>query len=95
MKQQRDPAKYLSTSFLAKQNANIVFIGHVDAGKSTLTGNILKELKQVDEQEILRNRQDAVQNKMEAWEQAGISDIIPEERQDGKTREFAKLNFAL
>lgn len=32
---------------------------------------------------------------MEAWEQAAISDVIPEERQDGKTREFAKLNFAL
>ena len=31
-----------------KDNANLVFIGHVDSGKSTLTGNILKELKQVD-----------------------------------------------
>lgn len=37
--------RYLSTSFLAKENANIVFIGHVDSGKSTLTGNIMKELK--------------------------------------------------
>ena len=32
---------------------------------------------------------------MEAWEQAGISDVIPEEQVDGKTREFAKLNFSL
>lgn len=32
---------------------------------------------------------------MESWEQAGISDVIPEEREDGKTREFAKLNFSL
>lgn len=32
---------------------------------------------------------------MEAWEQAGYTDIIPEERQDGKTREFAKINFSL
>lgn len=38
------PDKYLSTDFLAKENANIVFIGHVDSGKSTLTGNILKSL---------------------------------------------------
>jgi len=44
-----DPKKYLSTSFLAKENANIVFIGHVDSGKSTLTGNIMRELKEVDE----------------------------------------------
>lgn len=44
-----DTNKYLSTSFLAKENANIVFIGHVDSGKSTLTGNIMRELKEVDE----------------------------------------------
>lgn len=90
-----DPAKYISTSILAKENVNIVFIGHVDSGKSTLTGNIIKELKEVDEQELLRNKQDAKQNKMEAWEGAAISDIIPEERVDGKTREYAKLNFFL
>ena len=28
-------------------------------------------------------------------EKAKIVNIIPEERQDGKTREYAKLNFAL
>jgi peptide chain release factor subunit 3 len=81
-----DPKKYLSTSFLAKDNLNIVFIGHVDSGKSTLTGNIMKELKEVDEQELNKARQDSIQNKMEAWEQAAISDVIPEERADGKTR---------
>jgi translation elongation factor EF-1alpha len=43
-----DPTKYISTSILAKENANIVFIGHVDSGKSTLTGNIIKELKEID-----------------------------------------------
>lgn len=45
-----DLDKYISTEFIAKDNANIVFIGHVDSGKSTLTGNILKELKEVDDQ---------------------------------------------
>lgn len=38
---------------------------------------------------------DAKQNKMEAWEDAAVSDIIPEERVDGKTREYAKMNFFL
>lgn len=32
---------------------------------------------------------------MVAWEQAGVSDVIPEERADGKTREYAKMNFSL
>jgi polynucleotide 5'-kinase involved in rRNA processing len=36
--------KYLSTSLIVKKNINIVLIGHVNSGKSTLTGNILKEL---------------------------------------------------
>ena len=69
-----------------KPHINLVVIGHVDSGKSTLTGNILKQLKEVDEQELARNKQDAKMNKMEAWEDAAISDIIPEERVDGKTR---------
>lgn len=55
----------------------------------------MKELHEVDEQELARTKQDSQQNKMESWQQAGISDIIPEERADGKTREFAKLNFSL
>ena len=72
-----------------------MFIGHVDSGKSTLTGNIMKELKEVDEQEIALNKKEAKQNKMEAWEDAGLVDVIPEEKEDGKTREYAKVNFIL
>lgn len=55
----------------------------------------MKQLKEVDEQELARTKVDSQNNKMESWEQAGISDIIPEERADGKTRQFAKLNFSL
>ena len=88
-------SKFINIDFLAKENANIVFIGHVDSGKSTLTGNILKQLKEVDEQQLTRNKLELKQNKMEAWEDAAISDIIPEERIDGKTRQYAKLNFFL
>lgn len=42
--------KYVKIDQFKKENVNIVFIGHVDAGKSTLTGNIIKELGEVDEQ---------------------------------------------
>lgn len=42
--------KYVNIDQFKKDNINIVFIGHVDAGKSTLTGNIVKELGEVDEQ---------------------------------------------
>ena len=39
------------------EEANLIFIGHVYSGKSNLTGNIMKELKLVDEQELARNKQ--------------------------------------
>ena len=32
---------------------------------------------------------------MEAWEDAGLVDVIPQEKEDGKTREYAKVNFIL
>ena len=60
-------SKYVDLDFLAKQNVNIVFIGHVDSGKSTLTGNIIKELKEIDEQELTKAKQDSANNKMQAW----------------------------
>ena len=81
-----DLDKYVSTDLLRKDNVNIVFIGHVDSGKSTLTGNIIKELKEIDEQELANNMKELKQNKMEAWGNASVSDVIPEEREDGKTR---------
>lgn len=60
-----DQTKYTAdiVSF-QKETANLIFIGHVDSGKSTLTGNIMKELKQVDEQELARNKQEAKENHM-------------------------------
>jgi len=35
-----------------RPNINIVFIGHVDAGKSTLCGRILKDTGEVKEEDI-------------------------------------------
>ena len=59
-----DDGKYMSREIGLKENVNLVFIGHVDSGKSTLTGNILNELKQVDEQELMRGKQEAKENNM-------------------------------
>ena len=48
MNTQWEKDKYVNIDLFKKDNINIVFIGHVDAGKSTLTGNIVKELGEVD-----------------------------------------------
>lgn len=45
-----DPVKYPNAAELKKPNVNMIFIGHVDAGKSTLSGRLMKNLKLVDEQ---------------------------------------------
>lgn len=77
------------------ESANLIFIGHVDSGKSTLTGNIMRELGLVDEQELTRNKQEAKEKHMEAFEMGFISDFDPSERLRGKTLECAKLMFSL
>lgn len=73
----------------------MIFIGHVDSGKSTLTGNIMKELKLVDEQELARNKQESKEKHMESWELAYIADFDPSERAKGKTLECSKMMFTL
>jgi hypothetical protein len=52
-----DPVKYPTVLELKKPNVNLIFIGHVDAGKSTLSGRLMKNLKLVDEQELKKNEQ--------------------------------------
>ncbi len=54
---------------------NMVFIGHVDAGKSTLCGRILKETGEVDEQEIRKFETDAKEKHRESWYLAYVLDI--------------------
>lgn len=81
-----DPSKYsVDLANFKKESGNLIFIGHVDSGKSTLTGNIMKELRQVDEQELARNKQEAKETNMQAWELAFIADVDPAERKRGKT----------
>ena len=36
-----------------------MIIGHVDTGKSTLTGRLLQMLKAIDEKEVRRNAKEA------------------------------------
>lgn len=72
---------------------NIVFIGHVDAGKSTLSGRILLNTNEVDEQEMKKFEQEAKEKKMESWVLAYIMDINEEERAKGKTVECGRAMF--
>lgn len=74
---------------------NIVFIGHVDAGKSTICGNILLKAGMVDPEEMRRYEQEAKQYNRESWVLAYIMDLNEEEREKGKTVEVGKTLIKL
>lgn len=78
-----------------RDSVNIVFIGHVDAGKSTLSGRILKNCGEVDETEIRKFELEAKEKNRESWVLAYIMDINEEERSKGITVESGKAHFQL
>lgn len=76
-----------------KENLSIVFIGHVDAGKSTFCGQLLYSTGQVDIRTIEKYEKEAKEKNRESWFLAYILDTNEEERQKGKTVEVGKALF--
>jgi len=76
-----------------REHLNIVFIGHVDAGKSTLSGQILLQTGQVDERTISKYEREAKEKNRESWWIAYIMDTSEEERAKGKTVECGRAHF--
>lgn len=78
---------------MSKQHIHLVFIGHVDAGKSTLSGNILYLTDSVDKRTIDKYSLEAKKLNRESWFLAFIMDINDEEREKGKTIEVGRAQF--
>ncbi|OEL25915.1 Eukaryotic peptide chain release factor GTP-binding subunit ERF3A [Dichanthelium oligosanthes] len=76
-----------------KRHLNVVFIGHVDAGKSTTGGQILFLSGQVDERTIQKYEKEAKDKSRESWYMAYIMDTNEEERAKGKTVEVGRAHF--
>jgi len=76
-----------------REHLNLVFIGHVDAGKSTLSGNILYITENVDKRTIERYEREAKERNRESWFLAFIMDTNEEERAKGKTVEVGRADF--
>ena len=74
-------------------HANVVCIGHVDAGKSTISGNTLVLTGQVDLRTVLRYEKEAKELHRESWYLAFIMDTDPEERARGKTVDVGRAEF--
>lgn len=76
-----------------REHLNLVFIGHVDAGKSTLSGSILYIMGKVDKRTIERYEREAKDRNRESWFLAFILDTSEEERAKGKTVEVGRAHF--
>lgn len=76
-----------------REHLNIVFIGHVDAGKSTISGQLMLLTGQVDERTIAKYEKEAKEKNRESWYLAFIMDTNEEERAKGKTVEVGRAKF--
>jgi elongation factor 1-alpha len=72
-----------------KPNMNVVFVGHVDAGKSTTVGRLLFDSGIVSEQEMKKLKDEADKHGKAGFEFAYVMDKIKEERERGVTIDLA------
>ncbi|PWY70998.1 elongation factor 1 alpha [Aspergillus heteromorphus CBS 117.55] len=76
-----------------KKAMNFAVIGHVDAGKSTLMGRLLADLKAVDQRTLDKYRSEAHQMGKESFALAWVLDQGAEERARGVTIDIATNKF--
>lgn len=74
----------------AKLDINMVIIGHVDAGKSTLMGHLLAKLGVITPHQVRKNEKLASEYKKASFEFAYIMDEDEEERKHGITINIAQ-----
>jgi peptide chain release factor subunit 3 len=89
----RAAANVAEAAAAGKPHVNVVFIGHVDHGKSTLSGAILLACGMIDKRDIQKLQSDAENEGRESWWKAFLMDTNPEERSKGKTQETARSHF--
>ncbi|KAJ2078661.1 translation termination factor GTPase eRF3 [Coemansia sp. RSA 988] len=76
-----------------KEHLSVIFIGHVDAGKSTLGGNILYLTEMVDKRTMEKYEREAKEAGRESWYLSWALDTNQEERAKGKTVEVGRAFF--
>ena len=73
----------------AKPNMNVVFVGHVDAGKSTTVGRLLFDTGAVSQQQMDKLKEEATKYGKVGFEFAYVMDKVREERERGVTIELS------
>ena len=76
-----------------KPHINLVFIGHVDHGKSTTVGRLLFDSGNIDEQTMRKLKEKAEELGKGGFEFAFVMDNLKEERERGVTIDLAHKKF--
>ena len=76
-----------------KSHMNLVFVGHVDAGKSTMGGNLLYLTGMVDKRTLEKYEREAKDIGRESWYLSWALDSTQQERDKGKTVEVGRAYF--
>lgn len=76
-----------------RQPGSLVFIGHVDVGKSTICGNLMYLSGMIDQQTIRQYKKEAQDKGRDSWWLAYVMDTDESEKARGKTVEVGKTHF--
>ncbi|WFD20741.1 translation termination factor GTPase eRF3 [Malassezia caprae] len=76
-----------------KPHMNLVFVGHVDAGKSTMGGNLLYLTGMVDKRTLEKYEREAKEIGRDSWYLSWALDSTQQERSKGKTVEVGRAYF--
>ncbi len=76
-----------------KEHLNLIFIGHVDHGKSTSVGRILYETGALSEQQLRKLKEEAEKVGKATFEFAFTMDTLKEERERGVTIDLSHKEF--
>ncbi len=77
----------------SKPHLNLVIIGHVDHGKSTMAGHLLYRLGFIDEKKLKELEEEAKKRGKESFKYAWVLDKLKEERERGLTIDLAFMKF--
>lgn len=76
-----------------REPCSMVFIGHVDAGKSTICGNLMYMMGVVDARTIEKYKAEAKEKGRDSWWLAYVMDVSDDEKAKGKTVEVGRAQF--
>ncbi len=76
-----------------KPHMNLIFIGHIDHGKSTTVGRLLYDTKAITEQDMKKIKEEVTKYNRPTFEFAFVMDQLKEERERGITIDIMHRDF--